>query len=167
MIVVLLVALLVVLPLTELYVIVQVGDAIGFGLTFLLLIACSLVGLWIVKRQGVGTWRRAQAQLRAGEVPAAEVVDGAVLLVAGTLLLIPGFVTDFLGALLLLPPVRWLPRRWASRHRYVRGTNLVYGRVIDVRGTAVPRNPGDGPRAIEPPPVEPPPVEAPPDEPRP
>jgi UPF0716 protein FxsA len=147
-----LVALLVVLPLTELYVIVQVGDAIGFGLTFLLLIGCSLVGLWIVKRQGVGTWRRAQAQLRAGEIPATEVVDGAVLLVAGGLLLVPGFVTDFLGALLLLPPVRWIPRRWAARHRYVRTGNVVYGRVIDVRGTATPRDPGDDPRAIEPPP---------------
>jgi UPF0716 protein FxsA len=153
--VIFLVVLLVVLPLTELYVFVQVGDAIGFGFAILLLIACSLVGLWIVKRQGVGTWRRAQAQLRAGEIPAAEVVDGAVLLVAGTLLLIPGFVSDFLGALLLLPPVRWLPRKWASRHRYVRGTNLVVGKVIDVRGTAVPRDPGDGPRAIEPPPSDP------------
>ncbi len=147
-----LVLLLVVLPLTELYVIVQVGSAIGYPLTFLLLIACSLVGLWLVKREGVGTWRRAQAQLRAGEVPAGEVVDGAMLLAAGTLLLIPGFVTDALGAILLLPPVRWFPRRWARNHRVVRTTNVVSGRVINVRNTAgAPSDVRPEHPAIEPP----------------
>ena len=152
MLVVVLVLLLVVLPLTELYVIVQVGTAIGYPLTFLLLIACSLVGLWLVKREGTGTWRRAQAQMRAGEIPAAEAVDGAVLLAAGMLLLIPGFVTDALGAILLLPPVRWFPRRWAQNHRAVRGTNAVYGRVINVRNTAgAPTDVRPDTPAIEPP----------------
>ena len=149
MLVVALVVLLVVLPLTELYVIIQVANAIGYLPMLALLIACSLFGLYLVKRVGVGTWRRAQDQLRAGEIPAAEAVDGMMLLVAGILLLVPGFVTDAIGFLLQRPPVRYLPRRWAQRHMVTRASGAVYGRVIDVRGTGGP--PPNPPPAIEPP----------------
>ena len=149
MLVVVLVILLVVLPLTELYVIVQVANAIGYLQMLAVLIACSIFGLYLVKRVGVGTWRRAQAQLRAGEIPAAEAVDGVLLLAAGILLLVPGFITDAIGFLLLIPAVRYLPRRWAQRHKYVRASGAVYGRVIDVRGTGGP--PRNSPPAIEPP----------------
>src|SRR5437660_413271 len=99
------------------------------------MIAISLFGFWLVKREGLGTWRRAQAQLRAGEVPAGEAVDGALIAGAGLLLIVPGFVTDVVGLLLLLPPLRWPARRWVRTHRFVRTGNAVYGRVIDVRGT--------------------------------
>ena len=143
---------LVVVPLVELFVIIQVGEWIGYGPTILLLVAISIAGGLLVKRQGLGAWRRAQAQLRAGEMPAAELVDGALVLVAGALLLTPGFVTDAIGLLLLIPAVRFFPRRWARNHRAVRTTGAVYGRIIDVRGTAGPTPPPR--RVIEAPPPD-------------
>ena len=88
MLLVLIVAL-VVVPLVELFVIIQVGQWIGFLPTIGLLIGISIVGGILVKREGLSAWRRAQAQLGAGEVPAAELVDGALILAAGALLLTP------------------------------------------------------------------------------
>lgn len=150
MLVVALIVLLVVLPLTELYVIIQVANAMGTVQMLALLVACSLFGLYLVRRVGIGTWRRAQAQLRAGEIPAAEAVDGVLALAAGILLLVPGFITDAIGFLLLIPVVRYFPRRWAQRHKFTRASGAVYGRVIDVRGTAGPST-TPRPPAIEPP----------------
>ncbi|MEP6622829.1 MAG: FxsA family protein [Acidimicrobiia bacterium] len=150
MIVLVLILALVVVPLVELFVIIRVGEWIGYVETILVLIACSIGGAILVKREGLGTWRRAQAQLRAGEVPAGELVDGVLILAAGALLLTPGFVTDAIGFLLLIPVVRFFPRRWARRHRFVRASGAVYGRVIDVRGTSEPPT-GPRPPAIEPP----------------
>ena len=142
---------LVVVPLVELFVFIQVGGWIGFGYSILLLIAFSIGGAYLVKRQGLNAWRRAQAQLRAGEVPAAELVDGALIMAAGALLLTPGFVTDLIGLLLLIPAMRFFPRRWARNHTATRATGAVYGRVIDVRGTAGPKPRSQPPPAIEPP----------------
>jgi UPF0716 protein FxsA len=117
MVMLFLVALFIVVPLVELAVIVQVGSWLGVVDTLGLLILISVLGAWLVKRQGVGLVRRVQADLAAGRVPGSALVDGALLLVAGVLLLVPGFVTDAFGLLLLLPPVRagirtWLRRRW-------------------------------------------------------
>ncbi|MBK5289433.1 MAG: FxsA family protein [Acidimicrobiia bacterium] len=154
MLLVFLILALVVVPLIELFVIIQVGQWIGFLPTILLLIVISIAGGFLVKREGLSAWRRAQAQLRAGEIPAAELVDGALIMAAGAMLLTPGFVTDAIGVLLLIPAMRFLPRRWAQNHRATRTTGRVYGRVIDVRGTAGP-DPADRP-AIEPPPSPPP-----------
>ena len=133
-----LVLVLVVVPLVELFVIVRVGDWIGYLPTFALLIGISICGGYLVKREGIETLRRAQAQLRAGEIPAAELVDGAIIVTAGALLLTPGFVTDAIGLLFLFPPTRFFPRRWARNRRTVRTGNVVYGRIIDVRGTGGP-----------------------------
>ena len=152
MVVVVLIIALVVVPLIELFVIIQIGEWIGFLPTILLLIAISIGGGVLVKREGLGAWRRAQAQLRAGEVPAAELVDGALIMAAGALLLTPGFVTDAFGFLLLIPAARFFPRRWARNHRFTRAGGAVYGRVIDVRGTAGPTS--DTRPAIEPPDLE-------------
>lgn len=145
-----LVVALVVVPLVELYVIIRVGEWIGYLPTFALLILISITGAYLVKREGLSALRRARAQLRAGELPAAELVDGAMIVVAGALLLTPGFVTDAIGALLLLPPLRYFGRRWAREHTVTRAGNVVYGRVIDVRGTGGPPPPPERP-AIEPP----------------
>ena len=133
MIVALIIAL-VVVPLIELYVFVQVGQSIGYPYAIVMLLAFSVVGAYLVKREGLNAWRRAQAQLRAGEIPAAELVDGALILFAGALLLTPGFVTDLVGLLLLIPAMRFFPRRWAANHRVTRTGGAVYGRVVDVRG---------------------------------
>lgn len=95
-----------VVPFAELFVLLQVGRAIGAFETIGLLVLVSIVGAWLVKREGIGVLRRAEERLRQGGVPGRELVDGVMILFAGALLLTPGFLTDILGILLLLPPVR-------------------------------------------------------------
>ncbi len=117
-----LIAIFVVLPIVELYVIVTVSGLIGLVPTLALLVAVSLGGAWLVKRQGIGVWGRTRSVVERGEVPAAEMVDGGLLLAAGSMLIVPGFVTDAVGLLLLLPPVRALFRnrlvnRWGAGMR--------------------------------------------------
>ena len=104
-----------VVPLLELYVIIQVGSAIGALNTIGLLIAVSLVGGWLMKREGTSVVRRVQASLAAGIVPATEVIDGFLILLGGALMLTPGFLTDVAGLGLLLPPVRAVVRRVLRR----------------------------------------------------
>ena len=107
----LLVALLVVAPLVELYVLIQVGQVVGALWTVVALVAVSLLGAALLRREGWRTWRSLQAATATGRLPAREVADGALVLLAGALLLTPGFVTDLFGLLLLLPPVRAVVRR--------------------------------------------------------
>jgi len=104
-----------VLPFAELYVIVQVSHVMGVLSTLALLFAVSIVGAWLVKQQGVDVWRRARARLDEGRMPGRELVDGVLILFAGALLLTPGFITDTVGLLLLLPPVRAAIRVLALR----------------------------------------------------
>ncbi|HEX9969497.1 MAG TPA: FxsA family protein [Acidimicrobiales bacterium] len=99
-----------VVPFAELYVLLQVGQWIGVGETIALLVVVSVVGAWLVKREGLGVLRRAQARLQEGTMPGRELVDGVLILFAGALLLTPGFLTDVVGVLLLLPPVRAMLR---------------------------------------------------------
>jgi UPF0716 protein FxsA len=105
----------IVMPLIELYVAIQVGSQIGALNTIGLLIALSVIGAWLVKRQGLGLARRVQQQVRAGHAPTKELVDGALLLVAGVLMFAPGFVSDAIGILLLIPPIRALVRNMVMR----------------------------------------------------
>lgn len=98
--------LLIVVPLAELYVIVQVAQGIGILPTLALLIAVSVFGAYLLKREGVAAWRRLQRALAQGQMPAAEISDGAMILFGGALLLTPGFITDAVGALFLLPGSR-------------------------------------------------------------
>lgn len=110
-----LVLLFVLVPIVELYVIIQVGHVLGVVNTLALLLVISFVGAWLMKREGLNTWRRAQRQIDAGVVPGRELVDGALIVLAGALLLAPGFVTDAVGMLLLLPPVRAGVRTFTRR----------------------------------------------------
>jgi UPF0716 protein FxsA len=105
-----LVVLFLVVPLAELYVIIQVGQALGALNTIGLLIVISAVGAWLAKREGLSVWRRFQRQVQSGAVPAKEIADGVMILFAAALLMSPGFLTDLLGIALLLPPVRALVR---------------------------------------------------------
>ena len=107
----LLVLLLVVAPLVELYVLIQVGQVVGALWTVLALVAVSVLGAWLLRREGWRTWRAVQAALTTGRLPGREVADGALVVLAGALLLTPGFVSDATGLLLLLPPVRAVARR--------------------------------------------------------
>jgi UPF0716 protein FxsA len=133
--VLLLVVIFLVVPIAELYVIVQASQAIGFLNTLGLLIVVSIVGAWLVKREGLRVWGRFQQQVAAGQSPSREIADGVCILAAGVLLIAPGFMSDALGVLLLLPPTRALlrpvlVRRFAGSSRVVRAT---YGRrVYDV-----------------------------------
>jgi UPF0716 protein FxsA len=105
-----LVLLFLVVPLAELYVIIQVGQAFGALNTIALLIFISATGAWLVKREGMNVWKRFQRQVEAGAVPGKEIADGVMILFAGALLMSPGFLTDVLGIALLLPPVRAVVR---------------------------------------------------------
>ena len=116
------VALFVVLPILEIYVIIQVGQEIGALWTVLLLIFESVLGAWIVKREGGRAWQALNVALNTGRMPGRELADGALILVGGTLLLTPGFVTDFFGFFFVLPFTRPLARKilgWAVGKRIV------------------------------------------------
>ena len=110
-----LIALFIGVPFAEIYVLLQVGDAIGVVNTLGLLILISVVGAWLAKREGLGVLRRMQRSIDAGRVPGTELVDGFLILLAGALMLTPGFLTDILAILLPLPPVRAVVRRELRR----------------------------------------------------
>jgi UPF0716 protein FxsA len=101
----------IVIPILEIVVFAKVAGAIGLLATVGLLLAVSAVGAFVVKREGMSVVRRIRDALDRGEIPHREVVDGGLIVAAGLLLLIPGFVTDAIGALLLLPPVRAVAHR--------------------------------------------------------
>lgn len=133
----------VIVPIAELYVIIQVGQQIGALATIAILVADSVLGSLLLRTQGRAAWRRFQAALAAGRPPAREVLDGGLIMFGGALLLTPGFLTDVLGLVLLLPPTRVLVRRALVRRMGSRLLRSVAGRPgrahrrDDVDGTAV------------------------------
>lgn len=131
-----LVLVLVVLPLVELFVLVQVGQVIGAGWTILLLVLAGIAGGWLIRREGGKAWRALTHSLRAGQMPAKELADGALVILAGALMLSPGFVTDAVALLLILPGSRAVFRRLL--------TGLVASRVLAVPFGAGPTGPQPG-----------------------
>lgn len=125
----LLVVLFVLVPLVEIYVLIQVGQVIGPWWTILLLVLDSLIGAWLIRREGGRAWRALRTALESGRMPARELADGALILVGGTLMLTPGFVTDALGILLIVPFTRPVARRLL--------TSVVARRLV-----VLPRRPG-------------------------
>ncbi|MGJ6961732.1 FxsA family protein [Streptosporangium sp. G11] len=103
-----------VVPVLEIWVLIQVGQVIGGWPTVAILLADSLLGAWIVRREGRRAWRNLQGALQSGRMPDRELADGALILVGGTLLLTPGFLTDILGFVCLLPFTRPMVRRLGS-----------------------------------------------------
>jgi UPF0716 protein FxsA len=101
----------VVLPVVEIYVLIQIGQAIGAWWTVLLLIADGVFGSWLMKHEGTRAWTALTTALRSGRMPARELADAALILVGGTLLLTPGFVSDVVGLFLILPFTRPVARR--------------------------------------------------------
>ncbi|WP_405058836.1 FxsA family protein [Kribbella sp. NBC_01505] len=98
-------------PIVEIYVIIQVGQVIGGWPTVALLIVESALGAWLIKREGRRAWAALQASFETGKMPGRELADGALVLIGGTLLLTPGFVTDIFGFFFVLPFTRPLARR--------------------------------------------------------
>jgi UPF0716 protein FxsA len=121
----LLVVLFIVVPVVELYVIIQIGELIGLWPTLALLLADALLGSMLLRHQGRGAWRRFNEAIAQRRFPGKEVADGLLIAVGGTLLLTPGFLSDIVGAILLVPPTRALVRRmmrgWAARRFVVMG----------------------------------------------
>jgi UPF0716 protein FxsA len=137
-----LVAVFIIVPLAELYVILRVGDAIGAVWTILLLAADSVLGSLLLRAQGRSVWRRFNDALGAGRMPHREVMDGVLIIFGGAFLITPGFLTDIVGLLLLIPPTRAIVRRLLVRRlgRRVTVTSTRRGRVGgqsgDVDGSA-------------------------------
>ena len=104
-----------VVPLLEVFVIVSVGQVIGGWQTVGLLFAMSILGTYVVRREGASAWRELQGALGSGRIPGRELADAALVLVGGTLLLTPGFLTDVVGLFFLLPFTRPLARRLLIR----------------------------------------------------
>jgi UPF0716 protein FxsA len=127
-----LLAVFILVPLAELYVILRVGDAIGPVWTILLLAADSVLGTVLLRSQGRTVWRRFNEGLAAGRMPHREVLDGVLVIFGGAFLITPGFITDLVGLLLLIPPTRAVVRRALVRRL---GRRMTVGRY-DVEGTA-------------------------------
>ena len=105
-----------VVPIIEIYLLIQVGQVIGAGWTIFFVVLTAVLGVWLLRIQGLSTLMRAQRKLQENELPAREILEGMGLVIAGALLLTPGFFTDAVGFFLLFPPTRiWLVRRIASR----------------------------------------------------
>ena len=133
----LMLALFVVVPLVEIYVIIQVGQAIGAWWTILLLILDSIFGSWLIRHEGSRAWEALRQALDSGRMPARELADGALILIGGTLMLAPGFVTDAFGVLMILPVTRPLFRRAL--------TSVVANRLVVLGPGAGPWSSGGSP----------------------
>jgi len=138
----------VVVPLVEVFTIVQVGQVIGAWWTIVLLVADSVLGAWLMKREGRRAWQALTSALGTGRMPARELADAALVLVGGTLMLTPGFVTDVAALFLILPLTRPLARallsRLVTRRLLVAGVGRAGPWGPDVRRPG-PYGPGAGP----------------------
>jgi len=153
----LLVVVFIVVPIVELWLIIEIGGLIGVLPTIALLLADALLGSLLLRHQGRGAWQRFNQALAERRFPGREVADGALIVAGGTLLLTPGFVTDIFGLLLLIPPTRAIARRllrrFAARRFVVVGAGVPRGgpqsrhdqarRPYDFDGTAEEIDPDD------------------------
>jgi UPF0716 protein FxsA len=114
-----------ILPIAELAILIKVGQAIGVFPTIFLLIGITVTGAVLVKREGMAVWRRFRAALNRGEIPSTEILDGVLVILAGALFISPGFLSDILAIVLLLPPSRAVVRR-----AVVRASKWFIGRSI-------------------------------------
>lgn len=105
----------VIVPLVEVYVLIQVGQVIGGWWTIALLIVAGVLGSWLMKHEGGRAWAALRDALASGRMPAREIADGALILIGGTLMLTPGFVSDLVAMFLILPVTRPIARRALTR----------------------------------------------------
>ncbi|MGA9860090.1 MAG: FxsA family protein [Solirubrobacteraceae bacterium] len=143
--------LLILWPIAELFVAIKVAEAIGVGLTVLALVVSCPLGIWLARAEGRSAWRRLSLAVSVGRPPGRQVVDGALIMLGGVLLVIPGFITDVLGAALLVGPLRSLGstvlvRNFQSRAvraatRFSRAPRSAYD--VDATATDI-----DGPRLV-------------------
>ncbi len=129
-------------PLVEIYFLIQVGKVIGAGWTVFFVVFTAVLGAALLRVQGLSTLNRVQRSLEQGQLPAVDLLEGLMLLVAGTLLLTPGFVTDAIGFVLLVPPLRRQAAHWLIR-KGLMGGGFPPGPSTGAGGA------GSGPRTIE------------------
>jgi UPF0716 protein FxsA len=147
--VLLLVVIFIIVPLAELYVIIQVGNTIGLGPTLFLLLADALLGSMLLRHQGRAAWVRFNRALAENRLPHKEVFDGVLIIFGGALLISPGFITDIFGLVLLIPPTRAIVRAVASR--IVRRRMAIGGATLWTLGRDGQTRRGPGPGAGPPP----------------
>lgn len=132
-------------PLLEIWIIVSVGQVIGPWWTILLLLAMVVLGAWLVRREGARAWRALTDALASGRPPTRELADAALILVGGTLLITPGFLTDIVGLLLIAPLTRPTARRlltWLIGRRLLAATVTGYGAGRPTSGYGAGWSPG-------------------------
>jgi UPF0716 protein FxsA len=120
-------ALFILLPLAEIWVLIQVGSVIGALPTIALMIAISLIGAWLVRQQSLSALLKAQAALSSGHMPVGAVADGAGLMLAAVLIMTPGLITSTIGTLLLVPPIRRFLAGWTMRRLLANATIISSG----------------------------------------
>ena len=130
----------IVMPFVEIALLIKLGDILGFWRTIGIVVATAIVGAYVLQAQGAATLRRVSQSLTSGEPPIKPVVDGFFLAISGALLLTPGVVTDAIGLLLLVPPVRHAIARWGFG-RIVKNANFT---VHTYQSAEQPQEPGAG-----------------------
>lgn len=124
------------MPVIEIWVMIDIGSIIGAGWTVLAILATAAIGASLVRFQGLGVYSRLNQTAARGEVPAMEMIEGLCLLISGVLLLTPGFITDTLGFLMLIPPLRrWFALSMLKRLFIVPAESA--GQGADARKTTV------------------------------
>jgi UPF0716 protein FxsA len=152
-----LILLFILVPIAEIFVIIQVGQAIGALPTVALLILDSILGAWLLRSQGRRTWAEFRDALATGRIPHREILHGALVIVGGAFLLTPGFISDAVGLLLLIPPSRAAIARGITRMLARRGPLRWTGVVVQGGRRPPPPRPYAEPVDPEPPPeLEPP-----------
>ncbi len=148
-----------VVPIVEIYIIIQVGAAVGGWNAIALIILVSIVGAWMVRREGLSLIGRIQSQLNEGSLPTKELVDGLLVAMAGALMLTPGFLTDAVGLLCLFPPSRAIIRtvliaRFAGKVQVAGsgfgGFGSGFGDIVDVGEATIRPEDDDGPIELGP-----------------
>lgn len=133
-----------VIPFIELWLLIKVGSAIGALLTILLLILSGMVGMFLLRHQGLATLARFQRDMQAGQRPAQSLLEGTLILLSGLLFIIPGFFTDIIGLVLLFPPTRYLLVKALLKRGMVSATGFQYSQSSrtysqDIEGEVVRR----------------------------
>lgn len=123
------------LPLAEVYMFIVVGEQIGALRTVLLCVLTAIAGGALVQSQGISVMTRVQAQLNKGVIPAREMFDGVCLMVAGVLLMVPGFVSDIIGFSLLIPPIRSVLRDFIIRRFHLMPETQTYRETSIIEGS--------------------------------
>lgn len=137
--------LLLVIPFIELWLLIKVGSAIGAFATILLLILSGFLGMYLLRHQGLATLTKFQRDMQAGQRPAKSLMEGTLLLVSGLLFIIPGFFTDIVGLILLLPPTRYLLVKFLLKNGVVSATGFQYTQTsrsasTDIEGEVIRRD---------------------------